>query len=730
MVHTAKAYYAFNKGGDGGFVLVASDNSFSKPILGYADKGTFDIENMPENMRWWIDGYDRMLEAAQETSIKGSDAVQARVHVKRANIDPMVTAQWDQSSPYNAMSPTYNGIRCPTGCLTTALAQLVYYNRYPAQGEGSYSYEWTVNRVSQGFLSTDFSQHTYDYNVMCNTYDDSSSIESCQAVAQLMYDLGVLAETAYKPAISSAPMFTTLKRIIKHLKYDKSAIIRSREFYTDKEWIDMVYENLAEGYPLCYTGSNEWAGHAFVCDGYKDGYFHINWGWSGNSNGYFLLDALSPGNQGIGGSSGGYNDMQEAIFNFKPLQPYSKYEVLMYNYSNFDIEQKQQTNTDIATFTGSFNNLGFADQTIVLGLKVVDDNGDITWLTELNSSKINSLAAVKSIVVDLSNFPNADGNYRVYPAYQDENGEWKELRTKSNFTKRYMNATVSGKNITFAHQLEFTSWSNTKIVAEKEFSISVNIKNVAETYFSDKLRLALIEYTTDNAVCYSNEIPVNISSGNTAYTTFNLTAPKEFGLFNYAVVNSKGNVISDILRLVVEENTETTDEYTLTLNSLNVANANNAALDDINILAQITCEKGRYNGNMAFFIYPQTGNYYTDYLTQNFYIREGETKILKNTDNFYGLQVGHTYRVRLCYEDRAALLWKQLGNEQYFTITATTGIDEITNYETTDETFVYNLSGRCLLHFKANELVNTYSLSPGVYLTKTGKTTKQIVITK
>ncbi len=678
LSHSAASYYAFNRGENAGFVLVAADDRFAKNILGYADQGSFDVNNMPDNMRWWLGEYDRALNAAKVANVNAAKAIaQAETAVERAEIAPLVTAKWDQSSPFNDMCPVYNNIRCPSGCLATALAQIIYCNKYPEQGVGTASYDWTVNLVSQGTLSTDFGDHSYNYDIMKDTYGATSSAESRQAVAQLLYDLGVLSKMAYKPAISSAPTFTALLGLVNHLKYDKSAIIRTREFYTDQEWIDMVYANLAEGYPLCYTGQNENAGHAFVCDGYRDGYFHINWGWSGGSNGYFLLDALDPTTQGIGSSSGGYNDGQEAIFNLKPLQNNSKYEVLMYNYYNFDITEKQQTNTSIATFTGAFNNLGIAAQTIVLGVKVVDSNGNITWIQEQTSSNLNSLASAGSIVVDLSKFPTTSGKYRVYPAYQDENGVWKEMRTKKNFAKSYLIATVSGKNIKFDCQLKFSNWTvSDKIVAEKQFSAQVTIQNSTETNFGDLIKLALMAYGTDSIVGYSDEVAVYAAVGNSTTASFTMTAPAEHGFYNYFVVDSKGEVISDVQRLWVEENTETSDEYKLSLASVEVthANANNVALNNVKFTATITCESGRYNGFVAFYIYPENGGNYLDYLYQDFYIRAGETKTATSSAEFYGLQVGKTYCVKIYYNDAVASKWIRLGTSDqdlYFSITKT-----------------------------------------------------------
>ncbi len=731
LAHASTGYYAFNRGENGGFVLVAADDYFDNMILGYADRGTFNIDNMPDNMRWWLGEYDRLLKTAQEaghTPLAKETQVQAE-QADRAAIEPLVTAQWDQNAPYNDMCPVYNGIRCPSGCLATALAQIIHYHKYPTQGVGSHSYDWTVNLVSQGILSTDFTQHTYDYNLMSDTYDESSSAESRQAVAQLMYDLGVLAEMAYKPAISSAPAFTTLVRLVKNLKYDKSAIIRSREFYTDKEWIDMVYANLAEGYPLLYTGQNEWQGHAFVCDGYRDGYFHINWGWSGGSNGYFLLDALLPGSQGTGGSSGGYNDGQEAIFNLRPAQPDSKYEILMHNYQNFDVDQKEQTTSSTATFTGAFCNESIAGQTITLGIKIVDSNGNVTWIQEQTSSYINSLADAKPIVVDLTQFPTTNGEYRVYPAYQSENGKWKEMRTKKIFPKHYLTATVSGKNITFSYPLQFSNWTPSKeIIAEKEFSVQVTIQNNTGSDYADNLKLALMEYGGENIISYSNEVALAVAHGTTTTATFTLTAPETHGFCNCFVVNSKGQTISDITRLAVEENTETTAEYTLTLKSMEITQSPN----QIHIAADITCTSGRYNGFIGFFIFPENGGNYIDYSYENFYIREGETTTAVNsTSEFYGLQKEKNYYVAIYYNDAVAGKWVQIGSTEqrkYFTFGDLSAIDEITDDNTPVETSVYNLSGIRLLHFEAGEALDTNTLAPGIYILKSGHKTQRIII--
>ncbi len=297
MAHASTAYYAFNRGQRDGFVLVAADDCFPREILGYADKGTFDAANLPPNMKWWLGEYDRALEAKKQAGNQNrkvrKDVKQKDAEAERPEIEPLLTCQWGQGEPYNALCPVYDGERCLSGCVATAMAQLMYYHKYPEVGDG-YSE----------------SEHIYDYDAMTDTYDESSSQESRYAVARLMYDAGIASRMSYGLYESYAYFYDAACGFVNNFKYDRSTILLWRNYYEEDEWIDMMYASLASSYPIFYTGQLQGGGgHAFVCDGYRDGYFHINWGWDGYCDGYFLVDGMTP--EGYDG----FNFDQEAIFN-------------------------------------------------------------------------------------------------------------------------------------------------------------------------------------------------------------------------------------------------------------------------------------------------------------------------------------------------------------------------------------------------------------------------------
>ncbi len=661
LAHTSTSYYAFNRGERAGFVLVATEDCFSKEILGYADKGTFDIDNLPPNMRWWLGEYDRALEAKKRTSNQRQKVItgtkQKVARAERAEINPLLSCTWGQGEPYNAMCPIYEGTQCVTGCTATAIAQLLYYNKYPETGEGELEYEWKVNDISQGTLSSNFSQHIYNYNAMTDTYDNSSSQESRDAVAQLMYDAGIASQMGYGPYESSAYTHNAAYGLVHYFKYDKSTIPLSRDYYEDGEWIDMMYESLASFYPIYYTGYQEAGGHAFVCDGYRDGYFHFNWGWDGNQNGYFLINNM------------GYNLHQEAMFNLHPAQANSEYTVLMYCENDFTFNRVENSH---AIFSGGFYNYSLTTQHLTLGLKVVNSDNSITWVESYNTDNLDHYYGYKTLTVNLSGFPSTDGEYLVYPAYRDNaTGTWYEMRTKTSSDKRYLIANVSGNNITFSTPeetapeegtLTFTKLNEPEIIAEKEFSVQFRITNTGED-FVDDITLHLLSEGTYNSFSKSNPISVNLPTGNSTEVTFSIMAPITAGNYDLVIANSNNMVISNRYTITVNENSEST---ILSLSSLKIENANNVPIDNINVSAQISCERGAYNGSIGFAMFTEDLATNLGLVYQEFSIAANETKEVSYTGTFKDIEEGKKYYLVTVYlaDDH----WQILGDGQFFTI--------------------------------------------------------------
>ena len=272
LAASSMGYYVYNIGADGGFVVVAADDLADQTVLGYADSGSFDLQTMPENMKWWLAEYDKQIEVAAQSGGKKASArgkgqvVRLKAGEHRTAIAPMLTCLWNQDSPYNDQCPVLDGERCATGCVATAAAQIMYYHKWPERGTGYHSYEWN-NQT----LSCNFSQSVYDWKSMTDTYGSSSSTASKKAVAKLMSDVGRAVDMDYGPS-SGASTTKTLIGLSTYLGYQKGLAFRLRDFYSKADWDEMIYGELASGRPVFYCGQNESVGHAFVCDGYQDGY--------------------------------------------------------------------------------------------------------------------------------------------------------------------------------------------------------------------------------------------------------------------------------------------------------------------------------------------------------------------------------------------------------------------------------------------------------------------------
>lgn len=318
--------YIFGRGADGGYAVVSADD-VATPLLGYSDSGTLDTDNLPPAFTAWLDGYSRLIAYAARN---GARVSAAPAPASRPDVAPILTTTWNQDTPYNNLCPTLNSRRCVTGCAATAIAQVLNTYRWPETGQGTDSYKWeTGNRT----ISYNFGNTTFDWDNMLDSYGIRATDTQRNAVATLMYACGVAAHMDYNPDGSGATSFAVANGLIDHLRYDRSLKYAFRDYYTVTEWTDMLLNELTAGRPVYYGGvtANQ-EGHAFVFDGYRqaDGYFHVNWGWGGVSDGYFAMATLDPGLQGIGGGSAGFAYMQDAFFGLKKAESDSKYNTEFY----------------------------------------------------------------------------------------------------------------------------------------------------------------------------------------------------------------------------------------------------------------------------------------------------------------------------------------------------------------------------------------------------------------
>ena len=306
-----------------GFVVMAADDRV-KPILGYSLTGKFVAEGMPENVRGWLQGYSDQIQDVINLNLDGDKSAQQEWQDLKEGkafkddpvvvVGPLLTTQWDQDSPYNNLCPSGT----VTGCVATAMAQVMKYWNYPSSGIGSHSYD----HATYGTQSANFGTTTYDWVNMTNTYGGSSTAAEQLAVATLMYHCGVSVEMNYGTSSSGAVTAYVADALKTYFGYSSDVHHKSRSDYDDDdEWIALLKADLDLHRPIQYHGNNNGSGgHSFVFDGYRtDNYFHINWGWSGNCDAYYLINSLNPGPGGIGsGSHGIYNDNQGAILGIHP----------------------------------------------------------------------------------------------------------------------------------------------------------------------------------------------------------------------------------------------------------------------------------------------------------------------------------------------------------------------------------------------------------------------------
>ncbi len=294
------AYYVFNNAQfQGGFVIIAGDDRVPA-VLGYSDRGYYDPDNVPEALQQLLDSYSQQI-AALDQGAEAAPALKAMPAV-----GPLLPCVWSQGNPYNIRLPFLpKGEHAATGCVATAAAQVMYYWRWPQRPIRTIpAYTSETLSIYMPALPT----VNFNWEAMRSTYltTDTTS-ESAQAVAQLMLYCAQAYEMDFMESSSSANGSRAGVVLSNYFGYKESAHALSRVNYSTQQWADLIYNELQAKRPVIYNASKKNGGHSFVCDGYDgNGLFHINWGWNGSSNGYFLLNVLNPDNQGTGGASGSY----------------------------------------------------------------------------------------------------------------------------------------------------------------------------------------------------------------------------------------------------------------------------------------------------------------------------------------------------------------------------------------------------------------------------------------
>lgn len=299
-----QGFYVFSTGNDKGFVLVSGDDDFG-PIIGYADSCSFDASRIPPQLEKLLNDYEINARSQRESSFGKRNTLGG------VAVEPLIKTKWGQDAPYNyyCRSDKWSTDYWATGCVATAMAQVMKYYEYPAGGKGKPLY--TENAY-------DLSQYTYDWENMRETYiPEQYTVQEAEAVGRLMRDCGEAVRTYYGSSSSSSYGFFTTPAMYRNFNYSSDITRLMRSSYSDQQWIDIIRENLKLGEPIIYSASGN-GGHSFICDGIDtDDFLHINWGWAGYCDGYYDMQAFIP----AGTPNNGYSYEHEMIVNIRPGDP-------------------------------------------------------------------------------------------------------------------------------------------------------------------------------------------------------------------------------------------------------------------------------------------------------------------------------------------------------------------------------------------------------------------------
>ena len=431
-------FYVFNAEKNGGFVIVSGDDR-AKTILGYSNSGNLDLNNLPENVKWWLGFYTEAMVALENSAVKQKGLTQTA----KSAISPLIKTKWNQGSPYNDQcyfySPNYGYKYCLTGCVATATAQVVNYYKYPSNVKAMDGYSTS----SYGYSVPALPETTLNWKNMTN--DD---------IAKLNRYCGQSVQMDYSPNGSGAVTAQVAASLIKYFGYGNSTHAIIRDGFDPDEWENVIYNELKAKKPVIYAGHGGVGGHCFIIDGYKDGLFSVNWGWGGSCDGYFVLSILD--SHGPNEPDWKFSENQLAIIGVKaksggtadfPIMTVSKMELLSANEVTRGSKSENFGGLQIAMKFDYTPNTDEAYMNELLALYKGDEFVSIIadfgyWMARPGYYWAPTYSNL-SLGANL-----ADGKYRIEGVYKDANGNIKKAQGSD---YRYVEAVIKGNKLTLTN---------------------------------------------------------------------------------------------------------------------------------------------------------------------------------------------------------------------------------------------------------------------------------------
>lgn len=519
------AFYVFGRDG-GGFVIVAGDDCL-RPVLAYSDDSDFIVENMPDQIADWFTSLTYIVKQARMEGAHQSDEVSrmwSSLSAKSSKGVKLQTALWNQTPPYNKYAPMLrnDGLeRCNIGCGNTATAIVMRYYEYPEAGVGTlpdYSYsKGSYNRTQPGHTLG----HKYDWkNMPLTNLKNSSPQEQIDQVAQLMYDCAIMNKCMFTPTVADTPPENIPYALVTYMGYDKSIRYVERIDYDTTTWEEMIQKELDEGRLVLYSGYNPEirSGHGWVIDGYSnDGFFSMNWGWGGSSNGYYVISPMED-------AALSFTTRHRMTINIKPDEGGEPDGVVPYltgvSTSNWRFDLNRN-------FIAVFNtkNESFLDQAINCRVALTDKSGKLkSYLSDPLCVEIPGFQTINAQFNCLmKSMPEVDD---MIILFCEDNGEWKamEYSDESVIKMKGPSAIEDCTTVTYSKETHILT-----IATEKD--------NAIQIYYTDSGGRSFIRMSQQNSGTNSintASLPTNVGGDYSPYDftvhVFNIAESKEFRL--------------------------------------------------------------------------------------------------------------------------------------------------------------------------------------------------------
>ena len=551
-----ESYYVFPNANSKGFTIVSGDDRLPE-IVGYSSQGSYDENNLPEGFISFMKAYQNLynkVNLGDAEALKNLAEIKAWRNKKNASAETSSAVapllghiEWDQTSPYNNMCPRYDSVHvAATGCVATAMAQVMAYYKYPKQLKADipgYVNRW--NGIPMEIPTITREEGVYDWDNMLPKYNKEANATQQQkdAVAKLMYHCGAAVQMNYGPESAAS---VSASKLAKYFGYDADLMMDlNRSTFSLDKWMQIIDTELAAGRPVLYSGQASDGGHQFICDG-KDGegLYHINWGWSGSQNGYFDLSLLNPekGGTGSGNSTEGYNRLCSMTIGIAPDNgvvdaPLATVpDIKAMNYGFLDTTTKDHRLNPDEAFD-FWLDYGLGNQTYqafsgYAALGILQKDGSYRIVSQKARINVDPIPGEGMIsVVDVNFRVNEAfevGTVTLCPLYSKDGENWTLCDVPSSFPSVMLKITKTKMDVTSPLTAQVTGPEKLETGAYGTFQVTLS--NLSDLEYFGYIDVSFSDKEERVSAALARELYVSVPAHGSVTRTFNLL-PKQAGDF-------------------------------------------------------------------------------------------------------------------------------------------------------------------------------------------------------